>query len=152
MHEAILTFENGKAVFMEISNVNTTWNNSAVYFTFNKEELYMVVLQIKGEDFTCSWDGQMLAMWIGSENVKIEQIINTNNDEKQYRPSHFSITKHHHNKLETLIKQCLEQGPPSAPTYVEFSAYKADVTEYGNITTEVTEYGNIYITERHQES
>lgn len=49
------------------------------------------------EDFTCSTDGQMLAMWIGSENVKFEQKLETNIDVKHYKPHNFSITKQYNN-------------------------------------------------------
>ncbi|XP_052273268.1 uncharacterized protein LOC127873443 isoform X2 [Dreissena polymorpha] len=206
MHEAIRSFENGKAFFVEIRNVNKTWNNSAVFFKNSNTESNNVDLTIKdrtegllhilsdptqpedsaqiafyppvgfqdwkqihqwwpnryggivndsnkeeiiftikianhrtffleyvngnfpmnisatvvsahkgvgppctnqkcghcvcvhrGEDFTCSTDGRMLAMWIGSENVDFEQITDTRNEVKQYRPHNGSITKHHHN-------------------------------------------------------
>ncbi|KAH3846885.1 hypothetical protein DPMN_089192 [Dreissena polymorpha] len=206
IHGAIRPFKNGKAFFMEITNVNKTWNNSAVFFKYsntesnnvavtikdrtegllhilsdpsqpedsaqiafyppvgfqdwkqihhwwsnryggnvndaNKEEI-IVTIKIanhrtifleyfhkdspmnisatvvsahkgvgppctnqecghcvcvhRGEDFTCSTDGRMLAMWIGSENVDFEQITDTRNEVKQYRPHNGSITKHHHN-------------------------------------------------------
>ncbi|XP_052273289.1 uncharacterized protein LOC127873452 isoform X3 [Dreissena polymorpha] len=206
IHEAIRPFENGKAFFMEIRNVDKTWNNSAVFFKYsntvsnfvdltikdrtegllhilsdpsqpedsaqiafyppvgfqdwkqifqwwsnryggnvndaNKEEIIFTIkifnhrtlfleyfhkdspMNISatvvsahkgvgppctnrecghcvcvhlGEDFTCSTDGRMLAMWIGSENVDFDQIIDTRNEVKQYRPHNGSINERHHN-------------------------------------------------------